>query len=183
MSRTNDLACALFASRISGAAVRTKPDEMAEVSFRLALGELVRINWKLSKTADKQWIYVGMKSQDPNNISPWGWVRSQDLAGEEDFRKVVNCWPFASIFDESQVDAPVLDVKFSRAGKTDSAKIKAWSVGNLIRIGVSRRDSLVYAYDPDMFRLTHAGSEERGLNVSLFDPPLLPGCARIQMRR
>ncbi|BBB68219.1 hypothetical protein UNDYM_3966 [Undibacterium sp. YM2] len=182
-SRTNDLACALFVSRISGAAVRTKPDEMAEVSSRLAIGQIVRINWKLSKTAKSQWVYVGIKSDGLNDISPQGWVRAQDLAGESDFREVINCWPFASIFDESQVDGPVLDVKFSRDGKSDSGNIKVWSLGNLIRIGVSRRDSLVYAYDPETYRLTHAGSEESDLNVSLFDPPLLPGCVRIQVRR
>lgn len=182
-SRTNDLACAIFVSRVNGVAVLTKPDDMAEVSSRLVLAQAVRINWKLTNTLNGEWMYVGMRSGHLNDISPVGWVRAKYLAAEADFIQVTNCWPFSSVFDDTQVDGPELDVKFSRHGRSVSGKIKVWSAGTLIRIGSSLRNSLVYGYDPATRKLFYAGSEPIGPRVTLFDPPVLQSCRGLQTRR
>lgn len=182
-SRTSDLACAIFVSRFDGAAVRMKPNDVAEVSSRLTLAQSVRINWKITKTSDGQWMYVEGKSDHPNDISPEGWVRTKELAGEIDFREVTDCWPFASVFDDTQVDGTELAVEFSRRGKSASGKIQVWSAGTLIRIGVSRRDSLIYGYNPETFKLFFAGNEYDGPHTTLFSPPVLPHCNGLRIRQ
>lgn len=171
LRQSNRPVCWLFYSRHDAALVYIKPVVDSVPAKRLTWGEPVRIDWKKTKTAPVGWVYYS--TQDHRE---YGWIEAKDLAGAEDFRRVVACWPIKYLRDD---DPRMGDFEFTAHTNADGqgwshdekgARIYVWFTENLIMFGPRPdNEGIVYAYDPGAKIIYRTSQGGRVADVGYMD--------------
>jgi len=169
--------CHLVFAKIAGVSVLAEPDAAATKTAELERAQPVQIDWRATLAAPPDWVHVDTVGRPgPRNGSPKGWIRSADLVGDADFRRVDACWPFKSLVDLEVVDGSPVNLKFTPHGVGADGHVRVWRAGEVIRIGTSLSAATPYAYDEPGRRL-YDPVMHRFPEVTVFDFKDMRDCA------
>lgn len=170
--------CTLLYTRRSSVEIYSSPSVKSERVGILAAGYPIAIDWTATNNHGGTWAFVGIKGRkDKKNTSPHGWIEAKNLAGDSDFKPVVDCWPIKSIKDDNIIDGPPLEITFTRSGKEAGGRRRVWFAANVARIGDSLGEAIPYGYDNETFQLSDA-IMSRSPSVTLFSDAEMAGCQR-----
>ena len=171
--------CETVSARRPDVPLLAAPDDAANVVRRLAWGESVKVDWVRTRAGPAGWFSLG-----------GAWVRTADVAGVYDFRRVVGCWPYARITDEEGDWAAIIEMDargrvttfFDDVGLGDRGFV--WFTDGFVAIGPDL--GLRYGYDAPsgrLFRLDDqrffdevTGSDSQGITARLRPASGLRGC-------
>jgi hypothetical protein len=170
--------CRLLYVRHSGVEIYSSPSVKPERVGILAAGYPIRVDWVTTNSYGGPWVFVENKGRmDKKNISPHGWIEAKNLAGDSDFKPVIDCWPIKSIKDDNIIDGSPLEITFTRSGKEAGGRRRVWFTANVARIGDSLGEAITYGYDNETFQLFDP-IMSYSASVTLFSETEMAGCQR-----
>lgn len=175
-ARPQHASCRLVFAKTARISVFAEPSATAARTAVLERAQPVQIDWVVTLTGPRAWVHVTtIGHPGPRNASPNGWIRSVDLVGDADFRRIQACWPFKSLVDSEVIDGTPLDIQFTPHGDGVDGIVHVWRAGEVLRIGPSLSAATPYAYD-ESGRTLFDPVMHRFPEVTAFDGPVMRDC-------
>lgn len=170
--------CTLLYTRHSGVEIYSSPSVKSERLGILAAGYPISIDWIATNNHGGAWAFIDVKGRrEKKNTSPHGWIEAKSLAGDSDFRPIADCWPIKLMKDDNTIDAPPLEISFTRSGQEVGGSRRVWFAADVARIGDSLREAIPYGFNSETLQIFDSVMS-RTPSVTLFSDAEMAGCRR-----
>jgi hypothetical protein len=198
LKNSNDSSCKVFFIRGLRVPAYEHPNLTSQATYYETPGLGFNTSWKENRK-HKGWFFSAYDNDDIKTFGLKGrgeWIRSEDLAGVRDFKRIIGCWPimgfkapeFFSVTATPQGQAYLGGGMWGDDGKVlelNPLKFHAtsiWVTGNLVRFGDrlvpdwhDEDATRVFGYNPKTRKLDSTVIES---SVTYYPDEKLAGCER-----